>query len=127
MLPSTFVTLEALPLTPNGKVDRDALPAPSTTRHDLGSGPVEPRDALEKRLVGIWQQILGVPVVGVNDDFFELGGQSLLAVSLFVQIEEAFGRQLPLDDCVPGLRVRRAIITVHCERIGDGFTSWDRD
>jgi len=96
MLPSTFVTLEALPLTPNGKVDRDAAPAPSTTRHDLGSGPVEPRDALEKRLVGIWQQILGVPVVGVNDDFFELGRQSLLAVSLFVQIEEAFGRQLPL-------------------------------
>jgi aspartate racemase len=96
MIPATFVALEALPLTPNGKIDRDALPAPGATRPDPGGEPLAPRDELEKRLVGIWEQVLGVPVVGVNDDFFELGGHSLLAVNLFVQIEKVFGRQLPL-------------------------------
>ena len=96
MVPSTFVALEALPLTPNGKIDRDALPVPGVTRPGSDSGLDAPRDALEKRLVGIWEQVLGAPVVGVNDDFFESGGHSLLAVNLFVQIEKAFGRQLPL-------------------------------
>ena len=115
MVPSTFVALEALPLTPNGKIDRDALPAPSTIRPGSDSGLVAPHDALERRLVGIWEQVLGVPVVGANDDFFELGGHSLLAVNLFVQIEKAFGRQLPLATLFRAPTVRQLADVLHRE------------
>lgn len=96
MIPSVFVFMDALPLTSHGKVDREALPAPDMTRPPLDNLFVAPRDALEIRLVGIWERTLGVHPVGVKDDFFELGGQSLLAVSLFSAIEKELGTRLPL-------------------------------
>ena len=79
MVPSAFVALEALPLTPNGKLDRQALPAPGATQHQA-SGFVAPRDALEQQLVDIWQECLGVNPIGVTDDYFDIGGHSLLAL-----------------------------------------------
>ncbi|OUL18652.1 hypothetical protein BV378_34960 [Nostoc sp. RF31YmG] len=96
MIPSVFVLLGTLPLTPNGKVDRRALPAPELSRQELEATFVAPRNQVERQLVQIWQQVLGVESIGVRDNFFELGGHSLLAVKLFWQIEQTFGKNLPL-------------------------------
>ena len=96
MIPSVFITLPRLPLTPNGKVDLKALPPPGDARPALQSGVEKPQDSIEAQLVTICQKVLGVAPVGVNDNFFELGGHSLLAARLFAQIENRFGKVLPL-------------------------------
>lgn len=92
-VPAAFVFLPALPLTPNGKIDHRALPAPDT---DFSARPtaVAPRDLWEKKLVTLWESVLGVAPIGVTDRFFDLGGHSLLALRLVAQIERAFGRRL---------------------------------
>ncbi len=94
MVPSHFVILDAFPLTSNGKVDRAALPAP--TLGDTGERFVPPRDSTEMRLATIWKTILGLPQVGVLHNFFDLGGNSLLAVRLVAHIQQEFGKTLPL-------------------------------
>jgi amino acid adenylation domain-containing protein/FkbH-like protein len=96
MIPSTFVSLSALPLTSNGKVDRKALPAPDQTRPSLDRQYVPPRDMTERQLAAIWEAILGVRPVGIQDKFFDLGGHSMLAVRVIAQIEKVFGRKLRL-------------------------------
>ncbi|NKI72793.1 AMP-binding protein, partial [Collimonas pratensis] len=77
MIPVHFIALENLPLTSNGKIDRKALPAPDMTRHD--NGYVAPRTQTEKVLAGIWSEILKLDRVGVHDNFFTIGGHSLMA------------------------------------------------
>jgi amino acid adenylation domain-containing protein/FkbH-like protein len=96
MIPAVFIPLEKFPLTSNGKVDRRALPAPERARPDLEKQYSAPRNAEEKQLVSIWENVLGVSPIGVEDKFFELGGHSLLAVKLVGQIERAFGKKLRL-------------------------------
>ena len=96
MVPAIFLLLEAFPLTPNGKIDRRALPSPDETRPLLDGRSVAPRDPTEFQLVSIWENLLGIQPVGVLDNFFEIGGDSLLAVRLFAQIKEAFGESLHL-------------------------------
>ena len=93
MVPATFVPLDALPLTPNGKVDRNALPDPGRGR-PLTEGLATPRDAVELKLTEIWESVLDVHPIGIEDKFFDLGGHSLLAVKLIAQIEKVFGRRL---------------------------------
>jgi aspartate racemase len=88
--------LDALPLTPNAKVNRRALPAPNQERGESEKTFVPPRDSLELQLANIWESVLNVRPVSVNDNFFESGGDSLLAVRLFIQVEEVFGKNLPL-------------------------------
>ncbi|NUT51681.1 MAG: amino acid adenylation domain-containing protein, partial [Saccharothrix sp.] len=78
LVPSAFVPLEAFPLTPNGKLDRDALPDPVVG--EVPEGHVEPRTPAERRVAEVWSDVLGVPRVGAHDDFFALGGDSILAV-----------------------------------------------
>jgi len=95
MVPTSFVTLEALPLTANGKVDLDALPAPELERN-LHLAYVAPRDPLEHQLVKAYEKVLSRKPIGIRDNFFAVGGDSLLAVRLFAQIENSFGRKLPL-------------------------------
>jgi len=97
LVPSAFVFLERLPLGPNGKVDRKALPPPETVQPQAGEATLSPRDEIETRLAEIWKKLLRVERVGVQDDFFALSGHSLLAVRLFVRIQEAFGVNLPLN------------------------------
>jgi aspartate racemase len=92
MMPGAFVTLEKLPLTKNGKVDRDALPEPIVTPR---VATVEPRTTFESQLLSIWERVLGHSGFGVCDNFFEIGGHSLLAVRMFAQVERVFGRRLP--------------------------------
>jgi aryl carrier-like protein len=89
MLPSAFVFLNQLPLTPNGKVDRKALPAPDGERFDLASTYVAPRNPTEQVLAQIWATVLGVKQVGIHDNFFDLGGDSLLVLRIIARARQA--------------------------------------
>jgi len=96
MVPTAFVSLETMPTTPNGKVDRRSLPEPAWAQA-LGAGEyVAPRTPLESQLAAVWTEILGVPKIGVHDSFFELGGNSLMAVRLTARIRAEFQVELPL-------------------------------
>jgi len=90
MVPSTFVLLKALPLTSNGKVDRRALPAPEQTRPELEALYVAPRTPIEEKLAEIWRQLLGLEKVGIYDNFFDLGGHSLLITQLLARVRDTF-------------------------------------
>ncbi len=90
MLPAVFSTLEALPLTANGKVDRQALPAPRQ-RLATGTDYEAPATPTEELIAQVWQELLGAERVGVRDDFFELGGDSLLALRTVSRINALFG------------------------------------
>ncbi|WP_226701804.1 condensation domain-containing protein, partial [Priestia aryabhattai] len=78
------VQLDVLPLTPNGKIDRKALPEPNYERE--GSTYVAPRNDLEKKMVDIWEDILGVTPIGVHDNFFELGGDSIKSIQISARL-----------------------------------------
>jgi amino acid adenylation domain-containing protein len=104
MIPAAFVVLDALPLTPNGKVERRSLPAPAAIAGDEDSF-IAPRDAIELQLVEIWEEVLRVRSIGVTDDFFDLGGNSLLAVRLMAQIEIQFGQELSLSTLFQGATI----------------------
>lgn len=93
MVPSRYMLLPALPLTPSGKVDRKRLPLPPAAK---SSGAIEPRDALEEKLAEIWREALGRPQIGIEDNFFDLGGHSLMAAVVVAKIQSALGRELPL-------------------------------
>jgi enterobactin synthetase component F len=93
MIPASFTVLDALPLTPNGKLDRKALPAPEVVSRNVQVEPVTP---VEKKLAALWQQVLGVPRVGLHNNFFELGGDSLKAAEMAAIFPERFGMELPL-------------------------------
>ena len=96
MVPATFVMLCALPINPNGKIDQRALPAPDYTREESEEDFIPPRNEIERKLTNIWQSLLGIETIGVKDNFFELGGHSLIAVRLFSEIEQTWGKNLPL-------------------------------
>ena len=96
MLPSIFVTLKSMPLTPNGKIDRRMLPAPSDAELAPTSTFAAPKDIVESRLAQIWENVLDVRPIGLKDNYFEMGGHSLLAVKLMKRIEDAFGKNLPI-------------------------------
>ncbi|MBW8879249.1 MAG: amino acid adenylation domain-containing protein, partial [Acidobacteria bacterium] len=95
MVPSAIVVLGSLPLTPNGKIDRGALPAPEAGHYAQGEH-VAPRTELERLLCTIWEEVLGVERVGIEDSFFDLGGHSLLATRVVSRVRSALGRELPL-------------------------------
>ena len=95
MVPHLYVRVDALPLSANGKVDRKALPAPEPAR-PMSRAPAEPRTATETRMALLWEEVLGVSPVGLHDDLFALGGDSLLALRLLDAIERDLGRRLPL-------------------------------
>ena len=96
MMPSAFVFLDALPLTPNGKINRKALPAPENQRPELETVYVAPRSELERSLAEIWQDLLHVEKAGLRDNFFDLGGNSLLVVRAQARLREALGQDVPI-------------------------------
>ena len=97
MVPSVFVFLEALPLTPNGKVDRQALPVPSEDRSGASEDFLPPSSPVEQQLAAIWREVLHMNEIGARDNFFDLGGNSLLAIQVISRIREGFGVELPLS------------------------------
>jgi acyl carrier protein len=99
MIPSHFVTLDAFPLTPNKKIDRKVLPAPNqVVIEQRESAFVQPQNPLQQQIAAIWQDLLGVPSVGIHDNFFDLGGHSLLAVQAHRRISETTGKELTVTD-----------------------------
>lgn len=102
MVPSHYLELAELPLTSSGKVDTTSLPDASFDRGILSSPYVEATTSDEVVLADIWQQLLGVPEIGIHDDFFELGGDSLAGVELVEQISQRLGVELPLGALAQG-------------------------
>jgi amino acid adenylation domain-containing protein len=97
MVPSAIVFLDAMPLTPNGKIDRRALPAPDGSRQSDETF-VAPQTDAERRIAAVWCEVLGIEKVGVEDNFFDLGGHSLLVVRLHARLQGMFERELTVLD-----------------------------
>jgi amino acid adenylation domain-containing protein len=95
MVPNIFVPLETFPLTPNGKVDRQALPVPSS-RPQLEEAYVMPKTEAERIIASVWQDLLQLEKVGINDNFFTLGGNSLLSISVHTKLNKIFGQELSI-------------------------------
>jgi amino acid adenylation domain-containing protein len=91
MVPTAFVVLDAFPLMLNGKVDRHALPDPEWGQADREKGAVAPRTPVEEIVAGIWTQVLGIGRVGIHQNFFEMGGHSLLAAQITARLQQHFG------------------------------------
>ncbi|ARV60175.1 non-ribosomal peptide synthetase [Nostocales cyanobacterium HT-58-2] len=98
MVPSMFVMLEALPLLPNGKVNRHALPAPKGISSDLAAAYIAPRNEVEKTITTIWQEVLQLEKVGMNDNFFNLGGHSLLVLQVQSKLQKMFNKNILVTD-----------------------------
>ena len=96
MVPGALVTLAALPLTLNGKIDLALLPAPDRARPSLASAYSAPRSELERTITALWQEELKVETVGVDDNFFDLGGHSLRMAKVHARLKEALGREISL-------------------------------
>ncbi|KAM3100396.1 amino acid adenylation domain-containing protein [Phormidesmis sp. 146-12] len=96
MIPSTFVVLESLPLTPNRKIDRQALATIDSIKLPPTTSYIQPQTPDEQQLAAIWTEILGVQQVGTRDNFFDLGGHSILVIQLWTRIKELFQVEIPL-------------------------------
>jgi amino acid adenylation domain-containing protein len=105
MVPAQFVWLDALPLTPNGKVDRNALPEPDPSAAQAGSVFVPPRGPVEEALAAVWRELLGQDRVGVHDNFFDLGGHSLIATQLLARVRNTFAVEPPLREFLEGATI----------------------
>ena len=90
MVPEAIVVMEELPLTPNGKIDRRALPEPGMRQTGINEVRALPRTPTEELLCGIWQSVLGIDAIGIHDNFFDLGGHSLMAVTVIGRIRKTF-------------------------------------
>lgn len=98
MMPFAFVVLPALPLTPNGKVDRKALPAPEKSDVKTDAPYLPPQTELERIVTDIWQHVLRIEHVGLNDNFFDLGGHSLLMIQVQGKLRAALQRSITITD-----------------------------
>jgi amino acid adenylation domain-containing protein len=128
MVPASILLHEALPQLPNGKLDRQALVREELERPRLATEYAEPERPLEVDLVALWEELLGVAPVGVDDDFFDLGGNSLLAASMLVELEARLGHRVPMaamldaatvrglavavDECTAGERAPSGLVTI---------------
>jgi amino acid adenylation domain-containing protein len=126
MVPSAFVELNALPLTPNGKVDRKALPPPDHAISSHNGAFVAPRTPTEKTIAEICAQVLRVETVGMQDDFFESGGHSLLAMKVIYRIRDVFQLDLPVRVLFERPTIEELALTVE-EAIIDELESQAKD
>jgi acyl carrier protein len=90
--------LAHLPLTPNGKVDRQQLPDPAMAARENAAPPTPPENDLERTVAHAWAEVLQVPQVGIDENFFDLGGHSLLTLRVLGRLREATGRSLAITD-----------------------------
>ncbi len=115
MIPAVFVVLDMLPLTPNGKVDKTALPVPESTNLLRDTLPVAPRSPIEQRLTEILSKLLGLDQVSVQDNFFLLGGHSLLGTQLIGRVRDTFGVELSLRTVFDASTI--ALLAVEIEKL----------
>jgi thioesterase domain-containing protein/acyl carrier protein len=119
MLPSVFVALDELPLTPSGKIDHRRLPDPGHLKLHAGADVAAPRSELELQLVCLWEEVLGRQPVGIHDDFFEIGGHSLLAAVLVSKIKERLGCRLSLAALLQAPTIAQLAARIECGRTVD--------
>jgi len=98
MIPAAFVLLKSFPLTPNRKIDRKALPKPEVVDAEAGALVVEAGDAFERTVADIWKSVIGVNKISTHDNFFDAGGNSLLALRVYNAINSAYPQQILLVD-----------------------------
>jgi amino acid adenylation domain-containing protein len=120
MVPAVFMELKKLPLTANGKVDRRALPALGITKQERKAFTA-PRNTLEIALAKVWEELLGTSPIGVTDNFFDLGGNSLLAVRMVALVEKQFGKDIPLTTLFRGATIEYMAQVLNEE---DGPRAW---
>ncbi|MEM7351562.1 MAG: amino acid adenylation domain-containing protein [Acidobacteriota bacterium] len=112
LVPALYVTLDALPLTPSGKLDRRALPRPDGVRPAIEGPSVAPRNAAEEVVAGIWSEVLEIDDVGVEDNFFDLGGHSLMATRVVSRLRDALDPELELQEFFVAATVGRLVETM---------------
>jgi amino acid adenylation domain-containing protein len=122
MVPANFVKLDSIPLTSNGKVDKKALLLYACPEPEEISFYIAPRTNIEKLLADIWSEALGLERVGIYDNFFEIGGQSLIAMKVMTKIERATGKKLPLASLFKYQTIAKMAHLVSCD--GKSIT-WD--
>jgi amino acid adenylation domain-containing protein len=98
MVPSLFIFLDSLPLTSNGKINKRALPAPQGLRPDIAADYVAPQTPVEQVIASIWQRLLQIEKVGIYDNFFDLGGHSLLTIQVKSELKKALNEDIPVVD-----------------------------
>lgn len=118
MVPAAFVVLDKFPITPNGKVDRAALPPPDAKRQ-LGAGYVQPRTELELKLAAIWRDVLRVDGVSVDDNFFDLGGNSLLLIRVHGKLRPLANKELRVVDLFRFPTIRLLANHLGCDGVAD--------
>jgi polyketide synthase PksJ len=96
MIPSVFILMDSFPMTPNGKVDRKALPLPESLRPQMATNYIPPSNSTEKRITMIWQEVLKLERIGMNDNFFDLGGHSLLLSQVRSKIIEILKKDISM-------------------------------
>jgi acyl carrier protein len=122
MIPSSFVFLDTMPLVGIGKVDRRALPDPGRNRPRLDTPFVAPRTPIENQLARIWLEVLSFDQVGIHDDFFDLGGDSLAAMRVVSKVIKKFQLEIPLQSLFqsPTVAEMAAVITEsHGKELGE--------
>jgi amino acid adenylation domain-containing protein len=117
MAPGAFVVLESLPLNANGKVDREALPAPDASYLPL-HGYVAPRTELERTISSLWQEFLGLEKVGIHDNFFDMGGHSLLMIRMQSRLQQSLHREIPIIELFRYPTVRSLALYLSVEKPG---------
>jgi amino acid adenylation domain-containing protein len=121
MVPTHFLLLDAFPRLPNGKVDRAALPLPDDTRPDLATAYAEPEGPVEQALAEVWTDVLGIARVGRDDDFYALGGHSLLTLRIIARLRRDHGVEVTFRDFLAQRTIRRLAAVA-----GDGKTARTR-
>ena len=124
MVPSAFVMIERAPMTSNGKLDSGALPAPDWRRAGSPQESAPPQSPIQHRLAAIWREILGLDRIGVDDNFFDIGGRSRLGAALFARIEREFGVRLPLATLFESPTIARLAEAIERSRRGEA-KGWD--
>jgi amino acid adenylation domain-containing protein len=107
MIPNNFVLLAELPVTPNGKIDKKALPKPGQQLHTKDKSSSQPQTPGEIQLASIWMDVFGLDQISIDDNFFEIGGHSLIAVQVMTRLEKETGRRLPLSALFEYSTIRR--------------------
>jgi amino acid adenylation domain-containing protein len=98
MIPSAFLPVQEIPLTPNGKVDRKRLPVPKGFARERSTATVSPRSGIERQLAKLWSDVLGIDRVGIRDNFFDLGGHSLLLIRVHARMRKDMDVHIPVVD-----------------------------
>ncbi len=124
-IPSAYVVLPALPVTANGKLDRSALPPPDGRRPALDTPYVAPRSLLQHRLADLWTDLLGVAPIGIDDDFFDLGGDSMLAVMMIDRVCALVDDLVPAETLLGGTTIAALDVALAAlqDRLGAGLVA----